>query len=68
MNGDLRPDLVDKLALPLAGKDYHVGIANRHGMYDRVPGHTEIESLVRIQGFRVESNGFGSVAGPTHLR
>ena len=63
VNRNFWPDLVDELGLPHIGKDYRVGISNRHGMDDRASGPTEIQSLVRVQGSRVEANGLGSVGG-----
>ena len=68
MNGNLRPDLVDEFALPLLGKDHRVGIADRHRIYDRAPALPEIESLIRVQGTRIKSDGIGSMAGSAHLR
>ena len=68
VNGNFWPDLVDELGLPLLGKDHRMGISNRHGMDDRASGPAEIESVVRVQGSRVESDGLGSMRGAAHLR
>ena len=68
MTGYSWPDLVDELALPLLRKNYRMGISDRDGMDDRASGPAQIESVVGVQGPRVEAHGFRAMAGSAHLR